>query len=323
MPLRRRFPVAAVVGAVLLVAGGLDTATASARATTLATLRQEALNLVNRDRAANGLAPLSLDARLDAAAQRHAEDMLQRNYVEHVSPEGRTPMDRYVAAGGKTTQAVAENIAGCERCPPPDADQLARLQTGWMDSPGHRHNLLGGGFERFGFGAVADGGGRLYAVQMFAGPGEPRRAEGAPQPRPIDAEAQLDLLVVLANQRRSTLGLPPLQASPSLSIAAGTLVLRRTGEDLAGVGEIPPDEVLGAVPRDDRGRWRAMSLLVGECGGCGRLPTDADLRFFAERWLGGGRPGGLVDPEATHLGFALSSDGDGKKTALAVIGIGR
>lgn len=318
---RRPFRLAAAIAFALALGGTVDPA--SAEAEPMVVLREQALTLANRDRAAAGLPALFRDTRLDEAAQRHAADMLQRNYVEHVSPEGRTPMDRYVAAGGKTTEAVAENIAACERCPPPDADQLARFETGWMNSPGHRLNLLNSGFERFGFGAAADSGGRLYAVQLFAGPGEPRRAEGAPPPLPLDAGAQLKLIVALANERRATLSLPLLQPSAALSIAAGRLVLRRTGEALAGVGDIPSDEVLEALPGEDRGRWQAMSLLVGECGGCGRVPTDADVRFFGERWLGSGRSGGLLDPEATHLGFAMSVDGAGKKTALAVIGIGR
>ncbi|MFN4088293.1 MAG: CAP domain-containing protein [Alphaproteobacteria bacterium] len=298
---------------------GHATATDAARGA----LREEALVLVNRDRAAHGLPPLAPDDRLSAAAQSHAADMLARNYVEHVSPEGRTPTDRYVAAGGSATHAVAENIAACEHCPPLDAGQVARLEAGWMASAGHRRNLLGAGFERFGFGVSADAAGRLYAVQMFAGPGEPRQGDDGPAPRMLGADGQLATAIDLANAARTARGLQPLSPSRALSVAARTLVARRPGTELAGVGDIPPDEVLGAVPAPERGRWRALSLLVGECGGCGREPTDADLRFFAERWLGSDAPGGLTDPEATHLGVAIGSDGEGRKTALLVIGIGR
>src|SRR3546814_3063136 len=192
-----------------------------------------------------------------------------------------------------------------------------------MDSADHRHNLLGAGFEHFGFGLAADGAGRLYAVQMFAGPGTPRRAEGTPAPQVVAADAQLAMIAEVVNRVRVERDLPPLAPSEVLSIAAGTLIAREPGEALAGVVDIPAGEILETMPIEERGRWQALSLLIGECGGCGRDPTDADLRLFAERWLGTERPGGLVDPAATHLGFALRSDGNGRKTALAVIGIGR
>lgn len=288
----------------------------------LGSLRAEALALVNRDREAAGRLPLAADPRLDAAAQVHAADMLERSYLAHVSPEGRTPMDRFVAAGGSSSRAVAENIATCRSCPPPDGAQLQRLQEGWMNSPDHRQNLLGAGFDSFGFGLAEGPDGRLYAVQIFAGPGEPRGPSGAAGAQLLSAEAQLALITELANAARTALGVAPIEASEPLSVAAGMLILRNSGEALAGVGGVSSEEAFGAVPVEERSRWQSLSLLVGACGGCGREPTDADLRYFAERWLGAEQPGGLIDPAATHIGFAMSTDGDGRKTALAVIGLG-
>ncbi len=331
-----RWTLAGLVATALLCAAG-DSAgqaaaegAASGRAATEAgipaaardTLRAEALTLVNRDREAEGRLPLAADERLDAAAQAHATDMLGRAYLAHVSPEGRTPMDRFVASGGSSSRAVAENIATCGNCPPPDGAQLQRLQEGWMNSPDHRQNLLGAGFDSFGFGLAAGPDGRLYAVQMFAGPGEPRSPAGAAGAQLLSAEAQLALITELANAARTARGVAPIEASGPLSVAAGLLILRNSGEALAGVGGVSPEEAFGAVPAEERSRWQSLSLIVGACGGCGREPTDADLRYFVERWLGAEQPGGLIDPAATHIGFALSTDGDGRKTALAVIGIG-
>ena len=56
---------------------------------------------------------------LDKAAQAHAEDMLQRHYYAHETPEGKDPRDRFLAAGGSPSSLVEENIARCAGCPVP------------------------------------------------------------------------------------------------------------------------------------------------------------------------------------------------------------
>lgn len=69
-----------------------------------------ALTLVNRDRALNGLGQLVEDPLLSQAAQNHAQDMLNRHYYAHISPEGRTPRDRFHQVGGNPRIGVGENI---------------------------------------------------------------------------------------------------------------------------------------------------------------------------------------------------------------------
>lgn len=71
-------------------------------------LRTLALKLINRDRQANGLPSLVEDPLLAQSAQRHAEDMKARNFYAHVTPEGKTPTDRFAAVGG--IGGVGENI---------------------------------------------------------------------------------------------------------------------------------------------------------------------------------------------------------------------
>jgi hypothetical protein len=98
--------------------------------------------------------------------------MLNRNYFDHVSPEGKTVFDRYVAAGGSRWRLVAENIGRCATCKgAPRIADITRLQDGWMRSASHRENILSPGVTQFGFGMVATAGRGLYAVQSFAGPG--------------------------------------------------------------------------------------------------------------------------------------------------------
>lgn len=132
-----------------------------------------ALTLVNRDRALNGLGKLVEDPLLSQAAQHHAQDMLDRHYYAHISPEGRTPSDRFHQVGGNPRIGVGENIMlGRDSSVFSLTYQLIEeYQKSWMYSQGHRENLLQSENTRFGYG-IAVGAGRQYAVQEFAGPEE-------------------------------------------------------------------------------------------------------------------------------------------------------
>ena len=81
---------------------------------------------------------------LAAVARAHSDDMRRRDYFDHVNPEGKTPMQRVQAAGIGVT-AVAENIALGQ----PTGQVVFRS---WMDSPGHRRNLLNCEYTHHGVG---------------------------------------------------------------------------------------------------------------------------------------------------------------------------
>jgi uncharacterized protein YkwD len=134
-------------------------------------LKAYALKLVNRDRTLNKLHPLVEDSLLSQAAQLHAEDMLKRHYFNHITPEGKTPRDRFIAAGGSSHIGVGENILrGNEKGIVFTYGKVEEFQRGWMYSNGHRANLLTPEYTRFGYGFVVGAGGQTYAVQMFAEP---------------------------------------------------------------------------------------------------------------------------------------------------------
>jgi uncharacterized protein YkwD len=100
----------------------------------LAAVRAALLAAVNAARRDAGSGPVAADARLDAAAQAHAEDMLARSYYSHRSPEGATPRVR-VEATGVTASLVAENIAARHLSVP-------AVMAGWLASAEHRRNIL-------------------------------------------------------------------------------------------------------------------------------------------------------------------------------------
>jgi uncharacterized protein YkwD len=132
-------------------------------------VQQLALELVNRDRAAEGLPPMQVDVQLAQAAQHHAEDMLRRNYFSHYSPEGQTPTDRLTAVGG--AGFPSENIVMREssRFRHINIQALEEFQDQWMHSPKHRHSLMNPRLEKFGYGLAIDpASGRTFAVQMFS-----------------------------------------------------------------------------------------------------------------------------------------------------------
>lgn len=276
-------------------------------------LQQQALDLVNAARSEAGLPALETGAVLTEAARAHADDMLARGFYGHVSPEGETVQDRYRAAGGSEWELVAENIARCSGCPAPDAARIAALHEGWMDSPGHRENILRQGLARFGFAVVGGGGRDLYAVQTFAGPGQSRGGSGAAASPDEASAAALDRL----NAARREAGVPALAACPVLEDAANRLVPEEiAGFSLSGIGDLQR-----ALPPEDMHRWASIVSLAGSCGGCGATSTRGDARAFVEDWLEPGRyRAQLLDPALTHFGFVLRSDGAGRKVALGLSG---
>ncbi len=118
--------------------------------------------LANAERARVGERPLTVDACLVLAAQRHSEDMAANSYMDHVSLDGRTMSDRATAAGYRY-RVLGENVAAGQRSP-------AEVVAGWMNSPGHRRNMLNGEFTQIGVGYACGGSYGTYWTQVFGTP---------------------------------------------------------------------------------------------------------------------------------------------------------
>ena len=113
---------------------------------------------LNRERAAQGLSPLQWDEALFKAACQHALLMLNLNRLEHQLPSESNLEGRLAEAGARFS-VIAENIA---IGPNPQS-----IHAGWMDSPGHRKNILAPRLTSVGIAAVHGPGG-LFAVQDFS-----------------------------------------------------------------------------------------------------------------------------------------------------------
>lgn len=117
---------------------------------------QQVLTLTNAERAKQGLTSLQADTKLMAAAREKSEDMQKNNYFSHTSPTFGSPFDRLKALG-ISYKAAGENIAKGQRTP-------AQVVQAWMDSPGHRANILNAKYTHLGVGFVENG---YYWTQQF------------------------------------------------------------------------------------------------------------------------------------------------------------
>jgi uncharacterized protein YkwD len=120
-------------------------------------VRAATLCLINRERADHGEQALQSDEHLQQAAQGHSEDMATRDYFEHVGPRGDTPLTRMRASGyvfsSHVGYEVGENIAwGTLWLASPRA-----IVASWMQSPGHRANILDAHFRDSGIGVAPHG----------------------------------------------------------------------------------------------------------------------------------------------------------------------
>lgn len=119
------------------------------------------LTLVNAERQRAGVAPLRLNNNLATAAQRHAQDMAATRTLSHQGSDGSTLRSR-IDGTNYGWMAIGENVAMGQTSP-------EAVMRSWMNSAGHRRNILNPNFQELGVG-YAEGGGRPYWVQVFAKP---------------------------------------------------------------------------------------------------------------------------------------------------------
>ena len=118
----------------------------------------EVIRLVNEIRAQNGLARLTANWELSRVARYKSQDMVDNRYFSHTSPTYGTPF-QMIRAFGLSFRTAGENIAYGQRTP-------QAVVNAWMNSSGHRANILNASYTQIGVGYVANG---HYWTQMFIG----------------------------------------------------------------------------------------------------------------------------------------------------------
>ena len=144
-------PLVLVVGVLLLLSGQSGALQAAIRnpaggvlayATSMST--SGLLSSTNAERVDDGAGSLKINSKLNSAAQAKANDMAERNYWSHNTPEGDPPWT-FVTAKGYSYQKLGENLAA-------GFSSESATVAGWMASPAHRDNLLDPAFTEVGFG---------------------------------------------------------------------------------------------------------------------------------------------------------------------------
>ncbi|MBL8158076.1 CAP domain-containing protein [bacterium] len=131
----------------------------------IAEMETEILRLTNEERVEQGLPALTFDTKLHSIATLHSEDMLANDYFEHEDPDGCSSSCRATNAGYRW-RAIGENIYMMSGYKIDPAKMAAQVVAGWMDSPGHRANILGTSFAESGVG-VAIKGKDVYVTAVY------------------------------------------------------------------------------------------------------------------------------------------------------------
>ena len=129
--------------------------------TNFAAYQQEVVNLVNKERAKYGLSALKSNSSLANVATIKSQDMVNKNYFSHTSPTYGSPFDM-MKQFGISYKTAGENIAMGQKTP-------SEVVTAWMNSEGHRKNILSSSFTQIGVGVAKNANSQLYWTQMFIG----------------------------------------------------------------------------------------------------------------------------------------------------------
>ncbi|RJP60742.1 MAG: CAP domain-containing protein [Candidatus Auribacter fodinae] len=141
-------------------------------------IARDIMHETNKYRLMHDLKPLEWDPALADMAQRHSSDMVDRNFFSHVTPDGKTMRDRAVELGlySETSQQIAENIGmitpgiltNKNVYVPDTPGGIAFTQVAlWVQSPGHRLNMLNPDYKFIGVGVRFDGVRYYYITQVF------------------------------------------------------------------------------------------------------------------------------------------------------------
>lgn len=138
-----------------------STSGSSTSDTNVSTVEREVVRLVNIEREKQGLKPLVLDSKLSSIAGKKSQDMKDNNYFSHQSPTYGSPFDM-LKQFGVSYRTAGENIAAGQR-------SAKEVVDGWMNSQGHRENILNASYSRIGVGYVSGGSYGSYWTQLFTG----------------------------------------------------------------------------------------------------------------------------------------------------------
>lgn len=243
---------------------------------------QDLFFFTNQERLRMGLPELRYNKDLEKAAQRHSADMARNNYFSHDALDGSDLKDRVALTDYRYTN-VGENLFWRT----PDNDPAYAVQ-GWMESPGHRKNMLDPQFTEIGLGyAVDQANGKHYYVQVFGRPLDTPNVKS-----PIETR---DTMFRATNEARLRQGLPPFSMSQELNQGA-----QEHAEDMMRNGKL--------TSKLKRGSYDRFFTLLGARFAAREIFNDP--HGAVKGWLEKGPGSDILSERFTETGIGYATDGE-------------
>lgn len=223
---------------------------------------QRIVELTNQERSKYGLAPLSIDPALNASAQAHSQDMADHNYFSHTGLDGSEAGQRMAAAGYSPLWAYGENIAAGQPSP-------EEAFNAWMNSEGHRANILSPYFCDIGVGYAFNAGttyGHYWTQHLACRGNNPTQPAAAPEP----VQAPADPLP-------SATPIPPEPTPTDLPPTAVPVPPEPTPTPVPPTPTPTPQRTLAPGPIGTADARRIVQLVNEERARYGRAPLALDL----------------------------------------------
>ncbi|WP_165063650.1 CAP domain-containing protein [Paludisphaera rhizosphaerae] len=221
----------------------LATIAARAEEPAIGPLARDLLAAHNKEREVEKLEPLKLDEALTKAALEHARDMAEHRNLSHEGSDGSTPFDRIKRFDYHYAKA-GENVAEGQR-------DVAGVMRTWMNSEGHRANILGA-FTQMGAARAKDGDGRPYWCVVF----------GKPFPKVDPKQAAGEALEKINAARKEAGKEPPLKPSSKLDEVARSFALAMAASAGDKTGEKKQPDLV-ALLKDAGVSFRSVGMCVG------------------------------------------------------------
>lgn len=190
------------------------------------------LAAVNKERSAQGLQSLCMSTKLQSSAQKHSDDMATNNFMSHTGSDGSSMSQRITAAGFKWT-AIAENVAAGQK-------DVAAVMKSWMNSAGHKNNILSSNYKMFGCGYAysskstykhywtqdfGSGSGESCSTTVAAATNAPAATTKTPaattkEPSSSQSGTMHQQMLAAVNKQRAAVGLSALCMNSKLQSAA-------------------------------------------------------------------------------------------------------
>ncbi|WP_010097239.1 CAP domain-containing protein [Ornithinibacillus scapharcae] len=240
---------------------------------------QEVIRLTNIERKKHGLQSLKLDEKVAKVARAKSKDMASNNYFDHVSPTYGSPFDM-LKEFGVIYYSAGENIARGQTTP-------EEVVKAWMDSKGHRENILHPDFTHIGVGFIGKG---YYWTQQFI-----KRIDSSVSQKTFEQR-----VIDLTNQERKKHGLSPLIMNSKLADTAKAKAL-----DMAKNNYFDHISPTYGTPFDMMDQFGISYQTAGENIAKGQSTPEQ----VVQTWMDSeGHKANILNPEFTHIGVGFSKD---------------